>query len=131
MKASEIVICNNSYIHTLNEFTNAIRTKLRLNQTNEKNEKIWEEAASKSENKVVKCLYNEYIEQERLYERFLEIEFIENFDANGQVEVNDNMSIILSEDDKFFLIKAIESGGISDIKSLYDWSNRRMKNLED
>lgn len=34
--------------------------------------------------------------------------------------------VVISDDDKLFLLKAIESGGIGDLKTLQEWVNRRL-----
>lgn len=128
MKISDILKQNKKMLSILDEFTNAICFHAKLNQNNEK--KNWEEVASKSNNPVVKCLYDEYLKKKEKYEMFLGSDYIQNLPTEAsEIDENDT-TIMLSDDDRFFLIKALESGGISDIKSLYEWVGRRRKGLE-
>ncbi|GEM_PF-6195343 len=127
MKINDILKKQESYRKAISDFSNAIISQGKW----QSEQKIWEEKASQSKNPVVQCLFKGYEEMKAKHNEFLNTELMSKEIVPSSLIENESdiTSIMLSDDDKFFLVKAIESGGICDIKSLYEWTNRRMKGV--
>ncbi len=128
MKVSKLMEQAKKMTAELGEIAEAIKS-----HSNIKNDKDWESKAANLTSPVVSCLFAEYERRRIELKQFMDTEYflpIELIPIVPADEIEDSTPVMLSDDDKFFLIKAIESGGISDVKSLYEWADRRRKGGE-